>query len=229
MQAQCFTYRKGRALLIVEFEFALGEGGLGIPVPDKEHADQGQDHEDHRIGKEGAVAEEVDEHPRENGRGDLSGHGGGVVQPGVGADRTPPAHLHHHGIGVDVDGGPAHAGQREEDQHDQAVSFEEEGGAEGSDHAENADEDGLFPADAGGQEAHRDEHDDGGPLRDHQRQGKVAVRDVPDVLRVQRKGGGHGVVGHEPQKDRGQQEDHALQLAAAQPLSLLGRLVLLCL
>ena len=173
-------------------------------MADKEHRHEGTGDEERRIREEHLhFPRIIHQKAARHGRGDLRRHGSGIVVTRIFSDVAARRKFHDHRKGVDVDGGPAHAGQREEDQHDQAVSFEEEGGAEGPDHTENADENGLFAADAGGQKAHRNKHDDGGALGHHQRHREVSVRDIPDVLGVQRKRRGHGIVGHKPQKDRG--------------------------
>ncbi len=187
----------------------------------QQHGDKGEHHEGRAEGEEGiAHSAEIVQHAGKNGGYDLCGHGSGVVIAGVFAHVTLACQLHHHGEGVDVDGGPADTCQGENGVHDRRGGFgrNQRTSCEGRRQHEDACQNGLFSSQFGGDDTHGDIGNDGRRLGHDE--GEVVVK-AQFVGRIDRVFAGDGVVADEPQGYRGQEQQQGGQLT-------LGQLVLLC-
>ena len=191
----------------------------------KEHRHERAGHEDGGVREEHGHAELVHQETGEHRRDDLRGHAGRVVKAGVAADVAAGAHLHDHRERVDVDGGPADAGEAEHGVHEHrgALGVEKGGHAERDGQHHDAAEDGLLAADLGRDDADGQVGHDGGGLCEHEREVVVLVQDVARVDGVFRR---HGVVAEEPQHDRQQQEDERPALGLAELARPCGRVVI---
>ena len=144
-----------------------------------------------------------------NGRDDLRGHGEGVIVAGVLAHVAALGDLHHHGVGIDVDHGPGRSHQGEDPIQRRAELRKQRCRAKAGRQQQNARLNDALAAKARGEKAH-------GQVADHRAHGGYhqALGSRLDVIApldayIFGKGGGDGIVAHEPQANRAQNQDQA--------------------
>ena len=108
----------GSVVHILECVQPLFGFGFDVAVADEEHGDEAQGDEQRGVGEQHAVVDLPHQRAGHDRRDDLCGHGGRIVVAGELADVRALAHLDDHGQGVDVDGRPREADEREDDEHD---------------------------------------------------------------------------------------------------------------
>ena len=180
-----------------------------------EHGEEGQRREHGGVGEQDMHAELIHQQAGHHGGGHLRRHGRGVVEAGVLAHVAAGGQLHHHGEGVDVDGGPADARQREHGvhQHGGTVGIQKSGHGKRTGEHHHAGQNSPLAAHLAGDEAHGQVGHDGRRLRDDEGQVIVLVQDVAGVDGVF---AGDGVIAEEPQDDGQQDEDQAPDLVGGQ-------------
>ena len=174
-----------------------------------QHGHKTGEHKERRIGEQGAIAHVPHQKARENGRHDLRRHAHGVIVTRVFAHVRTVGHLHHHGVAVYVDEGPAEARENEENVQKRRHLVEERARRKGHAQKQHAHQNGLFAADARRDGAHRQIGHNGRRRADHQNQRETAFQFLGGVPAET---GGNGVVAHEPQKHAGQNKGKAARL-----------------
>ena len=124
-------------------------------MTDEAHRHEREHDEDGGVREEDAHAEAVHEEAGEDGGHDLRRHRRGVVEAGVFSDVARRGELDYHRERVDVYRRPADAGEDEENVHEDGGSpaLHEARAEERDGERRDAEEDRLFPADAGGDHA----------------------------------------------------------------------------
>jgi len=210
----------GLILNIQRFQTLLG-GNLCVAVAGQGHGHKCKTNKDSGVGEQDGHAHLIHQEAGEHGRCDLGGHGGGVVEAGIFADVGTGAHLDHHGEGVDIDGCPGDTCQNEHGVHHPggAGGTHEGSAAEGGGQHHNTAQNGLLPAESGGDGTGGQVRDDGSGLG--QQHGGVVVL-VQNVAGIDGILGGDGVVTEIPQGNGGQDQQQGTLLGTGKAALFLG-------
>ena len=192
---------------------------------DEQHGHEGQGYEHSGVREQGCHPPLVHQPSAQVGRNGLRRHAGRVVEAGILAHVAAPAHLHHHGEGINVDGRPSNASQSKHAVHQQGTVIRPKEGrrTEGNGQHDNTGKNGLLPPHLRGNDAHRQITDDRRRLGDNE--GHVVIPSQ-HLVRIDAVLAGYRIVAHEPQHNRQKDEKQRSTFLTAQ-LPITGCLLLL--
>ncbi len=116
---------------IIKFQSTLRHPGAVVAMVHPQHGKERQCHKHCGIGEQIFVANVLHHRTAEDGGDNLGAHREGVVVAGIFAHIGFLTHFYHHGVGVDVDGGPAHPSQSKEEEYSRREGGEQDGTAKG--------------------------------------------------------------------------------------------------